>query len=184
MSKPGRMARIGMAAALMLTLSGLPGYAQSEVTPAQLQAVGRTLGFLTSLSNAGALNIGVVYGQDQVGGEARAAQIVAMLGSVQGPGQRALHGTPVAVKDIAQLSQPFDAYLLLPGISGQGAAISDVVRRRHIVSISTDPACLVANCCVLMVSVEGRVRIVLDTALADAAGAKFSSVFAMMVTRK
>jgi hypothetical protein len=168
----------------MLSMSTLSGYAGTEVTAAQLQAAVRTLGFLTSLPNAGALNIGVVYGQDQAGGEAQAGQIVAMLGSLPGPGQRALHGTPIAVKDMAQLSQQFDAYLLLPGISGQGAAISDVVRRRHIVSISTDPACLVANCCVLMVSVEGRVRIVLDTALADAAGAKFSSVFAMMVTRK
>jgi hypothetical protein len=35
-----------------------------------------------------------------------------------------------------------------------------------------------------MVRTEGTVEIVLDTALADSVGARFSTVFAMMVKRK
>jgi hypothetical protein len=41
-----------------------------------------------------------------------------------------------------------------------------------------------ARCCVLMVQAGSSVNIVLDTALADAAGAQFSSVFTMMVKRR
>jgi hypothetical protein len=178
-----RIARL-CAAALALALSGSPGYAAADVSAAELQAVVQTLGFLSNLSNAGALNIGVVYAQDQTGSEGRAAQAAAQLNAMRGPNQRALHGTPIAVKDLDRATQPFDVYLLMPGTPSQGAAINEAVRRRHTVSISTDPACLDANCCVLMVSAQGRVRIVLDSALADAAGAQFSSVFAMMVTRK
>jgi hypothetical protein len=172
------------AAGLVLALSGAPGHAATAVTAPQLQAIAQSLGFLYNLPNTGVLNIGVVYAQDQAGSEALASQAATLLNAITGPGQRALRGIPQAVKDLAQTAQPFDAYLLMPGTSGQGAAINDAVRRRHIVSISTDPACLAANSCVLMISTEGRVRIVLDTALADAAGAHFSSVFAMMVTRK
>ena len=73
--------------------------------------------------------------------------------------------------------------LALPG-AANAQAIADIVRRRHVISISTDPACLDSKCCVLMVHAERKVEIVLDTALADAAGAHFSSVFAMMVKRR
>jgi hypothetical protein len=62
--------------------------------------------------------------------------------------------------------------------------VGDFIRRRHIISISNDPACLGAGCCVLMVRTTGTVEIVLDTALADSVGARFSTVFAMMVKRK
>lgn len=172
------------AAGFALALSAAPGHAAPDVTVAQLQAIAQTLSFLDNLPNTGVLNIGIVYAQDQPGSEARASQAATLLNAIRGPNQRVLRGIPQAVKDLGRTEQPFDIYLLMPGTPSQGAAINDAVRRRHIVSISTDPTCLDANCCVLMVSTQGRVRIVLDTALADAAGAHFSSVFAMMVTRK
>jgi YfiR/HmsC-like len=175
---------IALFCAAALALSGSPGHAATEVTVAQLQAVAQTLGFLSNLPNTDTLNIAIVYAQDQSGGEARAAQTAALLNAIRGPNRRTLVGTSVAVKDLGRATQSFDAYFLMPGAPSQGAAINDAVRRHHVISISTDPACLDANCCVLMVSVQGRVRIVLDTALASAAGAQFSSVFAMMVTRK
>jgi hypothetical protein len=52
------------------------------------------------------------------------------------------------------------------------------------VSVSSDPACLDAKCCVLMVQAGSNVNIVLDTAMATATGAHFSSVFTMMVKRR
>jgi len=171
-------------AALTLAWSASPGHAATDVTAADVQAIVQTLGFLTNLPSSGVLNIAIVYAQDQAGGEARAEQAAGLLASIRGANQRVFHGTSLAVKDLGHATPAFDAFLLMPGTSGQGAAINEVVRRRHIISISTDPACLDTNCCVLMVSAQGRVRIVLDTALADAAGARFSPVFAMMVTRK
>lgn len=172
------------AAALALVLSGSPCLAATEITVAELQAIAQTLGFMSNLPNTGVLNIGIVYAQDQPGGEARAGQVTGLLNAIPGPGQRALQGTPIAVRDLGRTTLPLDAYLLMPGTPSQSAAIVDAMRRRHIVSISTDPACLDANCCVLMVRTDGRVRIVLDTALAESVGVRFSPVFAMMVTRK
>jgi len=171
-------------AALALVWSVSPGHAAADVTAADVQAIAQTLGFVSNLPSGGVLNIAIVYAQDQAGSEARAGQTAGLLAAIRGPNQRVLRGTSLAVKDLGHAMAAFDAILLMPGTASQGAVINEVVRRRHIISISTDPACLETNCCVLMVSAQGRVRIVLDTALADAVSAKFSSVFAMMVTRK
>jgi hypothetical protein len=85
---------------------------------------------------------------------------------------------------LAQFASRVDALFLLPGSSKDQAAITEFMRRRHLVSISNDPACMDAKCCVLMVRTTGGVEIVLDTQLAEAVGAHFSSVFTMMVKRK
>ncbi len=74
----------------------------------------------------------------------------------------------------------------MPSVTSDAASadVSDYVRQNRVVSISSDPACLDAQCCVLMVRSGSGVDIVLDTAMADAAGARFSSVFTMMVKRR
>jgi hypothetical protein len=176
--------RLCRAAALALVFAGSPSQAAAEPTAADVEAIAQSLGFISSLPSTGAVNIGIVYAEDQANGESNSARVIAMLNAGRGPNQRSLHGTSIAVKDLMHATQEFDVYLLMPGTSGQAAVINDAARRRHIVSISSDPACLEANCCVLMVSAQDRVRIVLNTALADAVGARFSSVFAMMVSRK
>ncbi len=43
-----------------------------------------------------------------------------MLDTIRGPNQRVLRGTAITVKDLSQTTQSFDAYLLMPGTSGQG----------------------------------------------------------------
>ena len=77
-----------------------------------------------------------------------------------------------------------DVLLLMPGACSDSAAIVEVLRRRRAVSVSTDPACLDARCCILMVHAGARVEIVLDTGLAESLGLRFSSVFTMLVKRK
>ena len=72
----------------------------------------------------------------------------------------------------------------MPNQAISPADMAAAVRRRRVVSISTDAGCTDAKSCVLMIYTAGRVRIVLDTALADAVGAQFSSIFMMMVERK
>jgi len=134
--------------AAMVVASGVVGAPQpanafSDTSPADLQAIARSLGFLDSLPREGTITVGIVYA----------------------PGEEAIADGACTDPAVAK-------------------AIIDVVRRRRVVSISSDPACLETKCCVLMVHSNGKVDIVLDTALADAAGAHFSPVFAMMVKRK
>ena len=158
--------------------------AADAIAAADLQAATRTLGFLDSLRDHTTISIGVVYGASVRDGKNSAAQIAGTLATMRGPGSSTIHTNIVPVEELAQNTQHYDALYLMPGVAANGAQIADAVRRLHAVSISSDPACLVAKYCVLMVQAGSGVNIVLDTALAAAAGAQFSSVFTMMVKRR
>jgi hypothetical protein len=110
--------------------------------------------------------------------------VAAMLVRQGGPGSATVSTTLMAVQDLPQSTQHVDALYLLALPAEGGRSVSDFVRRQNVVSISADPACLDAQACVLMVQARSSMTIILDTALAQAAGAKFSSVFTMLVKRK
>ena len=158
--------------------------AATEISADDLQAVTRALGFLDTLPKDGTIAVGVVYAADA---SPAAAQTVDKLNAIPGPNSATFKAQSIAVDRLAANQDRLDALLLEDGVCVDPAnaqAVGEVVRKRHIVSISTSPACLESKCCVLMVHTDRKVEIVLDTALAEAAGARFSSVFAMMVKRR
>ena len=158
--------------------------AGADVSLADLQAATRAIGFLQSLPHDGSIVIGVVYAPQSEESKQLATQAAATLASLPGPNKFVIRTKLVSVDSIAQTGDRLDAVFLVPGLSAEGPAIADAIRRRRIVSISNDPACLDSNCCVLMVRAKPEVEIVLNTAVADAVGANFSTVFAMIVKRR
>ena len=101
-----------------------------------------------------------------------------------GPDSSTIRAVPILVGDLARSTQRFDVLYLMPGPSTNSIVVVGYVRQHRVVSISSDPACLTVQCCVLMVRAGSSTEIVLDTELAAATGARFSSVFTMMVKRK
>jgi hypothetical protein len=178
------VAKVAAVAALCVALAHVPSARAADVALADLQAATRTLGFLDSLQNRSTISIGVVYGASARDGKNSAAQTAGALAAMRGPGSAAIRANAVSVDELTQNAQRFDALYLMPGLAANGAQIADAARRQHVVSISSDPACLDAKCCVLMVQAGSGVNIVLDTALSAAAGVQFSSVFTMMVKRR
>lgn len=158
--------------------------AGETVMRSDAEAAVRALGFLDTLSSNDRIDIAVVYSPTAPQGKAQALALASTLSAMQGPGSRTLHAETMSADELAQTQKRPDVLFLSPGSVSSSADIGDFIRRRHVVSISDDPACLDARCCVLMVSTANGVNIVLDTALADTVGARFSTVFAMMVKRK
>jgi hypothetical protein len=174
-----------LAIAITLLLSAAhTAYAANEVTPADLQAAVRAIGFLDPLPRDQTITVGIVYASSLTGGRALAVQAAEQLKAIPGPNRTPFQAEIIATDGLAQFVGRADAVFLMPGTSKDQAAIVEFLRRRHLVSISNDPACMDAKCCVLMVRTVGGVEIVLDTQLAEAVGAHFSSVFTMMVKRK
>jgi hypothetical protein len=159
-------------------------HASGSVVLADLQAATRSLGFVDSLHNRATISVGVVYGAGVRDGKNSAALTAGILSALRGPGTSAIRANILSVDELAQNAKHFDALYLMPGTAASGAQLADAVRRLQIVSISSDPACLDARCCVLLVQAGAGVNIVLDTALSAAAGVQFSSVFTMMVKRR
>lgn len=153
----------------------------SPPVPAEnVQAAARSLQFLETLPRNASLLIGIVYVSDRA-----AADDTARVFSAQ-PAPNAASFVPalIPVDGLADFNGHLDALFLMPGVSSYAEPVISTVRMRHLVSISGDPQCLETHCCVLMVRSGERIEIVLDTSLAEAAGARFSTVFTMMVKRK
>jgi hypothetical protein len=182
--QPKRIVFSAAVLALAALLGGPPATAAEDVTVSDLQAMTRSLGFLDTLRRDGTIAIGVVYAPNVPNARMLAARAAESLRAIPGPNSAALRPEIIAVEELAQFPGRLDAVFLMPGVSAPEHGMADTVRRRRLVSISNDPACLDAKCCVLMVGTTGSVEIVLDTAQADAVGAHFSSVFVMMVKRR
>lgn len=160
-----------------------PALAADDVSLADLKAATRSLGFLQNLPRAGTFTVGIVYAPGS-NGKSLGQQVVEQMRGLAGPNGSGLKPETIAVNDLPGHMAHLDALFLVPGASANAATILDAARRRHLLVMSNDPACLDQHCCMLMVRDAGRVEIVLDSALADSAGVSFSSVFAMMVKHK
>ena len=172
-----------MAAILAMALAAaLPAQAADDVSLADLKAATRSLGFLQNPPHSGGFVIGIVYAP--ANGKALGQQTAERIRTLPGPNDSGLKAEAIAINDLAGHSDRLDALYLVPGVSGSNAAIVDIARRKHLLVMSNDPACLDQHCCMLMVRDSGRVEIVLDSDLAQSAGISFSSVFAMMVKHK
>jgi hypothetical protein len=175
-----------LVAALFGTLFGILPAARAvdRASVDNLQASVRTLGFLESLPKEGSIVVGVIYASDTRGSEALAAETAALLSTMRGPNSRRLQPQVLSIDDLAHFEGHLDVLFLVQGATKHSDVLLDAMRRLHLVTISDDSLCSVTQTCVLMVRAGQRVEISLNTALADAVGARFSLVFMMVVNRK
>jgi hypothetical protein len=103
---------------------------------------------------------------------------------MHGPNSRPLQPLVLSSNALPLFQGHLDVLWLTAGVCKYAALIVDSIHRHHLVSISDDSQCVDTRCCVLTVRTGQRVEIALNTALADAAGARFSLVFTMVVKRK
>jgi hypothetical protein len=169
---------------VMLFRMAPAAYAVDRVSVDNLQAAMRTLSFLESLPKQGKILVGVVYLSDVPTGQTLAEETAKAIVTMQGPNARILQTVIVSANDLAKFDGRLDVLFLVTGASKQSELILSAMSRNRLVSISDDPACVDAKCCVLMVRAGQRVEIFLNTALAESVGARFSLVFMMVVKRK
>ena len=172
--------------ALIVMLFGMlpAAHAVNLVSVDNLQAAMRTLSFLESLPKQGTISVGVVYPSDIATAQALARETAQVIDTIQGPNSRVLQAVVLSTDDLAHVEGHLDVLFLVMGASKHPEIILEAMGRHHLVSISDDPGCVDTKCCVLLVRTGQRVEIYLNTALANAVGARFSLVFMMVVKRK
>jgi YfiR/HmsC-like len=155
-----------------------------QISVDNLQAAMRTLSFLESLPKEGAIVVGVVYPSGTPATRVLATETAKVIGTMRGPNTRMLQPLVFSTNDLGKFDGHLDVLFLVMGASKDAQAILNVMLSHRLVSISDDPACVDTKSCVLMVRTGQRVEVSLNTALADAVGARFSLVFTMVVKRK
>jgi hypothetical protein len=171
-------------ACLLVLFSAPPAYSMDQVGTENIQAAMRTLSFLESLSKDGPIVVGVIYSSDLPEAQALAEAAAQQIATMRGPNSRALQPLVLSSNTLLQYQGHLDALWLMAGVCQHAALIADSIRQHRLVSISDDPQCADARCSVIAVRTGQRVEVTLNTALADAVGARFSLVFTMMVKRK
>jgi hypothetical protein len=170
---------------LLVLLFGILPYAGAAepISIDNLQAAMQTLNFLESLPKEGPVTIGVIYASEIPNSQTLATETAKAIGAMRGPNNRDVQAVALSIDDLSHYAGHLAVIFLLFGASNHADAIMTAVRRLRALSISDDPACLATKCCVLLVRSAQRVEITLNSALADAAGARFSLVFMMVVKR-
>jgi hypothetical protein len=179
---------IAAISALILTVCGvllgtLSAHAMDQPSVDDIQAAMRTLSFLESLPQDGPIVVGVVYPADTPDAQALAEATAQLIGTLHGPNSRPLRPLVLSTDALASFEGHLDVLFLMVGAAKHAAMILDTMRRHRLVTLSDDPACASAKCCVISVHTGQRVEISLNTSLADAVGARFSLVFTMVVKR-
>lgn len=166
------LVRAGLAAAVAFG----PGLAHAD--PAKdLQVAGRALTFLEN-GPTGRAVLGVVFDPAKPASVAEKNAVMAAIGGGYAAGAVTLVGKPVEADDVAGAAG-INALFVTAGVNY--GAVGAAAKARKIVTIGSSPACVNSGACVMGITTEPKVEIVVNRSAAAAVGAAFKAAFRMMI---
>jgi hypothetical protein len=163
-------------AALAAAVAFGPSLAHAD--PAKdLQVAGRALTFLEN-GPTGRVVLGVVFDPSKPASVAEKNAVMAAIGGGYAAGAVTLVGKPVEADDVAGVAG-VNALFVTGGVNY--AAVGAAAKARKIVTIGSAPACVNSGACVMGVTTEPKVEIVVNRSAAAAVGVAFKAAFRMMI---
>lgn len=166
--------------AMIAALLAMPAHGE-EVTPKDIQVIGRTLGFMEDVGD-GALELGIIYVRGEPASAAQAAAVQRLLANAPNTGKLVLKPRLIAAEDLAALDHIGALFIVPAAINAAGAA-AGAAHRLHVPVISNDVACATAGYCALAFSSLPTVEIIFNRGAADEAGVRFTAAFRMLVKK-
>jgi hypothetical protein len=158
----------------VLTLTSLSP-SMTRADPAKnIQVAGRVLTFLEN-SPTGRTVVGVVFDPANPGSVAEKNAIMAIIGGGYTAGGVTIFGAPVEV------GADSGAKVLFVTRGVNYAVVGSSARAKRIITIGSDFACVQSGACVIGVSTDPTVQIVVNHKAATAVGATFRAAFRMMI---
>jgi hypothetical protein len=155
-----------------------PAWAE-DVTPKDLQVIGRTLGFMEDAA-AGSLELGIVYVRNEPESVRQAKLMQGMLGVGLTAGKLVLLPHLVATEELPTLDH-IGALFIVPAAAHVADVVATAAKRLHVPTLSTDVSCAEAGHCVLAFHSDPTVEIVFSRDAAAVAGVRFTPAFRMLV---
>jgi len=164
----------GAVVAGVLALTDLSAGAAAADPAKNIQVAGRVLTFLDN-GPTGRIVVGVVYDPANPGSVAEKNAIMAAIGGGYSAGGVTIVGKPMEVGAVGGAGVLF----VTRGVNY--AAVGSEARARRIITIGSDPACVRDGACVIGISTDPIVQIVVNHKAAAAVGASFRAAFRMMI---
>ena len=173
-----RLAVMRVTATVVLALLSTPVQAD-EVTPKDIQVIGRTLGFMEN--TAGALELGIVYVRGEAESVRQATTMQSTLGDGLSIGKVLLQPRLIASDELATLDHAGALFIVPAALLAVASTAAATAHRLHVPVISTDVACAQAGYCVLAFHSSPTVEITFNRNAAEEAGVHFTAAFRMLV---
>jgi hypothetical protein len=158
----------------VLALTDLSPSMASADPAKNIQVAGRVLTFLENYPKGRTL-VGVVFDPANPGSVAEKNAIMAAIGDGYSAGAVTIVGTPV------EAGADGGAKVLFVTHGVNYAAVGSNARAKRIITIGSDFACVQSGACVIGVSTDPTVQIVVNHKAAAAVGATFRAAFRMMI---
>ena len=142
-----------------------------------LGVAGRALTFMEN-GPSGSAVLGVVYDPSKPASVAEKNAIMGALGGGFSAGSVTLTGKAIEAGDVGGASGV--AALYVTGGVNYGA-VGAAAKAKHLVTVGSDPACVNSGACVMGVSTDPKVDIIVNRAAAAAVGVAFKAAFRMMI---
>lgn len=142
-----------------------------------LQVAGRALTFLEN-GPTGRAVLGVVFDPSKPASVAEKNAVMAALGGGYSAGAVTLVGKPVEAGEVGGVAG-VNALYVTSGINY--GAVGAAAKAKKLVTIGSASACVESGACVMGVSTDPKVEIVVNRAAAAAVGASFKAAFRMMI---
>jgi hypothetical protein len=158
----------------VLVLAGLSPSVAAADSAKNIQVAGRVLTFLEN-GPTGRTVIGVVFDPAKPGSVAEKNAIMAAIGGGYNAGAVTIIGKPIEADAVGGVKVLF----VTRGVNY--AAVGSDARAKHIITFGSDPACVRSGACVIGISTDPTVQIVVNQKAAAAVGASFRAAFRMMI---
>ncbi len=146
----------------------------------ELKITARALGFLADRPR-GEVKLAVIYAPTNPDSRRAANELMAALGSGLHSGDLTLVPTLMAANRLEALATMRVA-LLVPGLGGERPRIFANASRLGVLTVAFERECAQVGQCVMAISSEPRVEIVVNRAAAQSSGIGFAPAFRMMIT--
>ncbi len=166
----------GLIVLCAVALAAAPLAAHADAAK-DLQVAGRALTFLEN-GPTGKATLGVVFDPSKPASVAEKNAVMAAIGGGLSAGALTLVGKPVEADDVGGVSGVAALYITTGVNAGPVGAAA---RGKKIITIGSEVSCATSGACVMSVSADPKVEIVVSRTAAAAVGAVFKAAFRMMI---
>jgi hypothetical protein len=159
-----------------LALVAAPFAAHADAAK-DLQVAGRALTFLEN-GPTGKATLGVVFDPSKPGSVAEKNAVMAAIGGGMSAGALTITGKAVEAGDVGGVSG-VNALYITTGVNA--APVGAAAKAKKLITIGSDVSCATSGACVMSVSADPKVEIVVSRSAAAAVGAVFKAAFRMMI---
>ena len=164
----------GAVALCALALAAAPLSVAHADAAKDVQIAGRALTFLEN-GPTGKAVLGVVFDPSKPASVAEKNAVMAAIGGGLSAGAVTLTAKPVEASAVSGVSGVAALYVTT------GVNVGAAAKAKKLITIGSDPSCATSGACVMSVSADPKVEIIVNRAAAAAVGAVFKAAFRMMI---